>query len=410
MSQSRISTPHAAPKSAAGSPPPAPPQMGDVAPLLFRPVTFRGLTLRNRVVVSPMSTYSAREGFAGDFHLVHLGRFALGGAGLVMTEAIYTDRDGRITPGCGGLWLHAHVEPLRRITDFIHACGAAAGVQLGHSGQSGSSRRPWHGGTPLDEEDNALREERPWTVRSASAAPWDAGWPVPEAIDEAGVERLIDDYRAATRRAIAAGFDVVELHCAHGYLLHAFLSPLTNTRSDRFGGSRENRMRLPLMVAAAVREEWPADRPMFVRISAVDGVDVGWSLEDSVAFARALAQRGVDAVACSSGGMKLPRERQLPARSPGFQVPFASRVRQEAGIATIAVGLVREPAQAESILRNGEADLIALGREMLSDPNWAARAAVAQLGKPGWRFWPEQFRDWLERWSRLSGFGVQRSP
>jgi 2,4-dienoyl-CoA reductase-like NADH-dependent reductase (Old Yellow Enzyme family) len=225
---------------------------------------------------------------------------------------------------------------------------------------------------------------------------------VPHALDETEIDAVVQSHRRAAARARDAGFDVIELHCAHGYLLHTFLSPLTNRRDDRFGGSLENRMRLPLLVAEAIRAEWPLEKAVFVRISAVDGVDVGWTIEDSIVFARALATRGIDAVDCSSGGMKLPREKQIVARAPGFQVPFAARIRREAAVPTIAVGLIREARQAEEILRAEDADLISLGRELLVDPNWPAQAALALMSEAGWQEWPEQFRWWLERRARLT--------
>ena len=293
------------------------------------------------------------------------------------------------------------VAPLKRIVDLLHRHGAAAGIQLGHSGWKGAGQRPWHGNGPLGEADRATRGEEPWPLVSASDTAFDAGFPTPAALDEAGMDRLVADFVDAVGRARQAGFDVVELHCAHGYLLHGFLSPLSNRRDDAFGGSLENRMRFPLSVAEAMREAWPAEKPMFARISAIDGVDYGWSLADSVAFARELKALGVDLVDCSTGGMKLPREHNLAARTPGFQAPFAGGVRREAGIATMAVGLIRDPAQAEAILQAGEADLIALGREMLFDPNWAAKATVALSGEAGWNAWPEAFGWWLQRRARL---------
>jgi 2,4-dienoyl-CoA reductase-like NADH-dependent reductase (Old Yellow Enzyme family) len=369
-------------------------------PLLFEPATFRGVTLRNRIVVSPMAMYSAHDGFADDFHLVHLGRFALGGAALVFIEATAVTEQGRITSGCNGLWLDAQVPALSRITDFLHRFGSAAGIQLAHSGWKGSTRRPWHGGTRLDAEDVTLRGEQAWPIVSVGDEAFDDIAPGPTALTESDLSALIEQYRAATRRAIAAGFDVLEIHAAHGYLLHSFLSPLSNKRDDRYGGGIDNRMRLPLSVVEAVRAEWPADKPLFVRISAVDGIDVGWTVEDSVTFAKALAARGVDLVDCSSGGMKLPRDKNLVARTPGFQVPFAARIRNEAQIATMAVGLILEPKQAEAILASGEADLIAFAREVLANPNFAAQAALELEGASGWTLWSDQFRYWLERRAR----------
>jgi 2,4-dienoyl-CoA reductase-like NADH-dependent reductase (Old Yellow Enzyme family) len=366
-------------------------------PLLFDPISFRNMALRNRIVVSPMAMYSSHDGFADDFHLVHLGRFALGGAGLIFIEATAITAQGRITSGCNGLWLDAQVPQLKRITDFLHRFGSAAGMQLAHSGWKGSTRRPWHGGTRLDEEDVKLRGEQAWPIVSVGDESFDGLAPGPTALTEGDLVALLDQYRAATRRVIAAGFDVLEIHAAHGYLLHSFLSPISNKRDDRYGGSIEGRMRFPLSVVEAVRAEWPADKPLFVRISAVDGVEVGWSIEDSVTFARALAARGVDLVDCSTGGMKLPRDKNLVARTAGFQVPFAARIRREAQIATMAVGLILEPKQAETILEAGEADLVAFAREMLANPNFAVQAALKLEGSSGWDLWSDRYRYWLER-------------
>lgn len=368
--------------------------------LLLQPASLRGVTLRNRVVVSPMSQYSSAEGFVDDFHLVHLGRFALGGAGLVIMEATAVTRQGRSTDGCNGIWMDAHVPGLRRIADFLHAQGAAAGIQLGHGGPKGSTQRPWHGGLSLKAADALERKEFGWPVVSSSDAPFDEGYDTPHALSEAELDVLVDDFRRAARRSREAGFDVVEVHCAHGYLLHSFLSPLLNRRTDRYGGSLENRMRLPLRVVEAVRSETPDQRALTVRISAVDGIDVGWSIHDSVAFAIELRKLGVDAVACSSGGVKLAKGQVLVSREPGFQVPFAEHVRREAGVPTIAVGMIRTARQAEEILQRQQADFIALGREMLVNPNWAAEAALELHGQRGWSLWPEQFRWWLERRAR----------
>ena len=373
---------------------------GETARGLFEPLALRGTTLKNRVVVSPMSMYSSHEGLSDDLHLVHLGRFALGGAGLVIMEATAVNRDGRITHGCNGIWLDAHVPQLKKITDFLRRFGSVAGIQLGHSGPKGAAQRPWHGNGPLGAEDAAQRREYPWTVVSSSPLPFDEGWATPRGLKEADIDELVRDYRGAARRAREAGFDVLELHCAHGYLLHAFLTPLLNRREDEYGGSLENRMRLPLRIVEAVRAEWPEDRPLFVRISAVDGIGVGWSLDDSVVFTKALAARGVDAIACSTGGAKLARGQALVSRARGFQVPFAAHIRRATGVPTIAVGMILEPQQAEDVLRAGDADLIALGREMLFNPNWAAQAALTLRQGDGWKEWPAQYGWWLERRAR----------
>jgi len=376
-------------------------------PLLFTPFCSRGLTLKNRIMVSAMAMYSSSGGFTDDFHLVHLGRFALGGAGLIMTEATAVTEDGRITPGCAGIWLDAQVHNLRRITAFLHKFGAAAGMQLGHSGWKGATRRPWHGGGPLTVEDRKQRDEAPWEIKSPSAEPFTAGWATPHELTQCDLNHLIDAFRRSACRVNDAEFDVIELHCAHGYLLHSFLSPLANHRTDEYGGSLENRMRFPLSVAQVIRQTWPTDKPMFVRISSVDGIDVGWRIEDSVIFAKELRKLGVDAIDCSSGGMNLPRSKQLVSRTPGFQVPFAARIRREAEVPTIAVGLIRDVRQAQAVLENGDADLIALAREALFNPNWAAQAAVELMPESGWNSWPEPFGWWLERRARSSASSRQ---
>ena len=372
-------------------------------PLLFTPLCMRGLTLKNRVMISAMAMYSSSGGFTDDFHLVHLGRFALGGAGLIVTEATAVTEDGRITPGCAGLWLDAQIDNLRRITAFLHKFGAAAGMQLGHSGWKGATRRPWHGGGPLTAEDRKQRDENPWEIKSSSSEPFTSGWARPHELTRRDLDYLVDAFGQSARRANEAEFDVIELHCAHGYLLHSFLSPLANYRSDDYGGTLENRMRFPLRVAQVIRQAWPTEKPMFVRISSVDGIDVGWRIEDSVTFAKELRRLGVDAIDCSSGGMNVPRGKQLVSRAPGFQVPFAARIRREAEIPTIAVGLIRDVRQAQAVLENGDADLIALAREALFNPNWAAQAAVDLMPESGWNTWPEPFGWWLERRARSSG-------
>jgi len=347
-----------------------------------------------------MSMYSSVDGFADDLHLVHLGRFALGGAGLVMMEATAVSPAGRGTSGCNGIWSDAHVGPLRRITDALHRSGSAAGIQLGHSGPKASSQRPWHGGGALTERDAQERNEQPWPVMSSSSQPFDAGWPTPLALGAEDIDGIVEQFRLAARRSKEAGFDVIELHCAHGYLLHAFLSPLLNQRTDEYGGSLENRMRFPLRVVDAIREEFPLSLPIFVRVSSVDGINVGWSVDDSVVFAKELARREIDVVACSSGGAKLGKGQALVSRNPGFQVPFAEQIRKQAQVATIAVGLITEANHAEQILREGQADLIALGREMLFDPNWPLHAALELEGASAWARWPEQSGWWLERRAR----------
>jgi 2,4-dienoyl-CoA reductase-like NADH-dependent reductase (Old Yellow Enzyme family) len=369
-------------------------------PLLLSPIRLRQVTLRNRVVVSPMCMYSAQDGLASDFHFVHLGRFALGGAGLVMVEASAVQAEGRITHGDMGIWNDEQRDALARIARFVADQGAVPGIQLAHAGRKGSMQRPWFGNGPLDAQD-AARGDLPWPILGPVAKPHDEGWLMPKAMTLADIEQLKADFRAAAVRANQAGFKVVELHGAHGYLMHSFLSPLVNRRSDGYGGDMAGRMRLLLEVAQEVRAVWPQDRPLFVRISAVDGVDDGWSLDDSVVLARELKQRGVDVIDCSSGGIGAPATAGSVPRAYGFQSGFAARIKREAQIATMAVGLIVDPRQAQQILANGEADLIAVARQMLQDPNWAvgAQLALKSTEPASARFaaWPEQYGWWLQR-------------
>ena len=365
--------------------------------VLFQPYALRDLTLRNRIVVSPMATYSAEHGFVTDWHVQHIGKLAAGGAGLVFVEQSSVNLQARITHGCLGIWKDEHLEGLRRLTRLIASLGAASAIQVAHSGRKGSSQRPWEGGGPLGDADIAARSEGPWETCAPSAIPFDTGWPTPTAMSTNAIEQVIEDYRAAFIRAREAGFDVCELHCAHGYLMHSFLSPLGNQRTDAYGGDRAGRMRLPLRVAAMMREEWPDHLPCFVRISAVDGLGVGWQIEDSVAFAIELRKLGIDVIDCSSGGFKLPAENNLVARTTGFQLPFSERIRHEAGLPTMGVGLIRTGEQAAIALQDGRADLIALGRELLWNPNWPMQIATEHDEADGWKLMPEQYGWWLRR-------------
>ncbi|KAA0684440.1 NADH:flavin oxidoreductase/NADH oxidase [Azospirillum brasilense] len=368
-------------------------------PLLCRPVALRGTTLRNPIVISPMCQYSAVDGEAGDWHRVHLGRFAMGGAGMVMVEATAVTEQGRITPGDLGLWDDRQIPGLRDIAGTLKALGAVPGIQLGHAGRKAATQRPWQGHGPLAAAD-AARGEPPWPVIGPSPLPVADGWQVPAELDRAGLAALVEAWRTAAARALEAGFEAVELHCAHGYLLHQFLSPLSNRRTDGYGGDPAGRCRFPLEVAMAVRAVWPADRPMFVRISATDWIEGGWTIEDSVAFSRDLRDVGIDVIDCSSGGMTgVSATAAAVPRHPGFQVPFAGRIRREAGIATMAVGLILDGRQAEAILRDGEADLVAIGREALADPNWPLHARQ-QLCDGSFDGWPEQSGWWLARRAR----------
>ena len=343
---------------------------------LFSPLTLRGLTLRNRIVISPMCQYSAADGFSNDFHLVHLGRFAMGGAGLVFTEAVAASAQGRITHGDLGLWDDAQAEGLRRVVQSIQAHGAAAGIQLSHAGRKASMQRPWFGNGPLNEADES-RGDRAWPVVAPSAVKLGPDWLTPEALDLAGLEKVRQEFLAAASRAVMAGFDVLELHCAHGYLLHQFLSPLSNQRNDAYGGSRENRMRFPLEVAGYLRALWPADKPMFVRISAVDNVEGGVRIEDSIDFSQRLAALGIDVVDCSSGGMLGSATASAALTSYGYQVPLAAQIKSMGKVQTMAVGLIVDPHQADAIVANGEADLVAIGRAALDNPNWPYLASKA---------------------------------
>ncbi|MBX6379797.1 MAG: NADPH dehydrogenase NamA [Thermoflavifilum aggregans] len=347
--------------------------------LLFEPFSSRGLQIRNRMMVSPMCQYSSEDGFANDWHLVHLGSRAVGGAGIVCTEATAVSPEGRITPQDLGIWKDEHIPGLRRITDFIKAQGAVPAIQLAHAGRKASTARPWEGGHQLAPENGG------WQTVAPSAIPFREGERPPLALDEKGIEKVIHDFVDAAKRAYKAGFQVIELHAAHGYLLHEFFSPLSNHRTDAYGGPRENRARLLLQVTEAVRQVWPDEYPLFVRLSCTDWVEDGVQIEDCVWLAKELKARGVDLIDCSSGGL-VPYA-QVPAE-PGYQVPFAERIRSEAGIATGAVGLITEARQAEEILQNQQADLIIMARQMLRDPYFALHAAI-EMGKdiP----WPVQY-------------------
>lgn len=346
---------------------------------LFDPLILRDLRLRNRIAVSPMCMYSSTDGFATDWHVVHLGSRAVGGAGLVLTEATAVSPEGRISPQDLGIWSDAHVPMLARIVAFLQAQGAAAGIQLAHAGRKASTAAPWDGGGPVGTDQGG------WTPVGPSAEPFAAGYPVPTALDAAGIAAVVADFQAAALRAREAGFQVVEIHAAHGYLLHSFLSPIANRREDAYGGSFDNRIRLLLQVTEAVRQVWPDGLPVFVRVSATDWLDGGWDLEQTVALSRRLQTAGVDLVDCSSGGIALGATIPVGA---GYQVPLAAAVKDQVGIATGAVGLIQAPEQADQIVRTGQADLVLLARAMLRDPYWPLHAAQA-LGVDA--PWPPQY-------------------
>jgi 2,4-dienoyl-CoA reductase-like NADH-dependent reductase (Old Yellow Enzyme family) len=354
---------------------------------LLSPLTIRGITFRNRIVVSPMCQYCAEEGLASDWHLVHLGSRAVGGAAAVFVEATAVTRDGRITPGDMGIWGEEHIEPLARIARFVCSQGALPAIQLAHAGRKASCEVPWKGGRRIKSADGG------WPVVAPSTLPFYDRDPPSIALDAAGIEGVVAAFEAATRRALAAGFQVIEIHSAHGYLLHEFLSPLANNRQDEYGGSLENRMRLPLRVAERLRRIVPEELPLFIRISATDWVDGGWDIEQSVVFARELKKLGVDLVDCSSGAIA---PNVLIPTGKGYQVPFARRIRGDAGIRTGAVGMITEPEHANEIVTGGDADLVFLAREMLREPYWALKAEAALGAEPTW---PLQY-----------GYAVKRRP
>src|SRR3982074_3917622 len=340
---------------------------------LFDPLAIRDITFANRVFVSPMCQYSSTDGFASDWHFVHLGSRAVGGAGLVLTEATAVCREGRIGPQDLGMWKEEHVEPLARIVRFIHEQGSIAGMQLAHAGRKASTRRPWEGSGAIPEAEGGWKK-----VVAPSAVPFADTYPMPQALTLDGIQEVVAAFAAAARRACQAGFRVIEIHAAHGYLIHEFLSPLSNRREDDYGGSFENRTRLCREVVAAVRSSWPKELPLFVRISATDWVVGGWDIGDSVKLAAQLKQMGVDLIDCSSGG-NVPHA-EIPV-GPGYQVAFAERIRHEAEILTGAVGMITSPVQAEHIIRTEQADAVIMAREFLRDPYWALRAA-RELGQP----------------------------
>jgi 2,4-dienoyl-CoA reductase-like NADH-dependent reductase (Old Yellow Enzyme family) len=348
----------------------------DPNPHLFRPATFRSVTARNRIVVSPMCQYSATDGVPNDWHFQHLGCRAVGGAGIVFAEATNVEARGRITPYCTGLWNDEQRDAFARIVRFVKAQGAVAGIQLGHAGRKGSSARPWEGGKGLSPAQGG------WPIIAPSAIPFSESHPVPQEMDEKAIAATVATFATAARRAREAKFDVIELHGAHGYLISTFLSPITNRRNDRYGGSFENRVRFLLEVVDAVRSEWPEERPLFVRISSTDWIEGGWDLESSVKLAQRLKAGGkVDLIDCSSGGVD---PRQKVNAFPGYQAPFAAAIRSRAGIATGAVGLISSPDMAEQIVASGQADLVVMARALLNDPYWPLHAAKALKAKIPW--------------------------
>jgi 2,4-dienoyl-CoA reductase-like NADH-dependent reductase (Old Yellow Enzyme family) len=335
-------------------------------PPLFTPIAIRGITFRNRIAVSPMCQYSSNDGFANDWHLVHLGSRAAGGAALVFTEATAVEARGRISPSDLGIWKDEHIGNLSRIAAFVKSQGAVPGMQIAHAGRKASVRVPWEGGAPIPLDQGG------WQTVAPSAIPFRHGDPAPAELRRGEIRNIVDAFAAAARRARTAGFEVLEIHGAHGYLINEFLSPVSNHRTDDYGGSFENRIRFALEIAEAVRRGWPDHLPLFMRISATDWTEGGWTLDDSVALALRVRDRGVDLIDCSSGGNVVDAKIQL---GPGYQVPFAERIRRETGILTGAVGMITDVRQAEEILQAGRADLILMAREFLRDPYWPLHAA-----------------------------------
>ncbi|QRR01103.1 NADPH dehydrogenase NamA [Dyadobacter sandarakinus] len=350
-----------------------------MASLLFEPFQLKDIQLKNRIVVSPMCMYSSEDGFANDWHLVHLGSRAVGGAGLIITESTAVSPEGRISPQDLGIWKDEHIEKLRQITSFIAAQGTVPGIQLGHAGRKASTYPAWkgRGQVPLDQGG--------WKTQGASAIPFHANEDAPEPLDDAGIRKVVADFAAAATRAQQAGFKVVEIHAAHGYLIHQFLSPLSNQREDAYGGSFENRIRLLLEVVEGIQQVWPENLPLIVRISATDWAEGGWNIDDSSRLSQILKDKGVSLIDVSSGGLAAHQKISV---GPSYQVPFSAQIRRETGIATGAVGLITDTQQAETILANGEADLIIMARELLRDPYFPLHAA-SELGED--IQWPVQY-------------------
>ncbi|HET9695285.1 MAG TPA: NADH:flavin oxidoreductase/NADH oxidase [Terriglobales bacterium] len=354
-------------------------------PSLFDSLTLRSVELRNRVIVSPMCQYSSEDGFASDWHLVHIGSRAVGGAGLIITEAAAVTPEGRISPADLGIWKDEHIEKLACIAKFVKAQGCAIGIQLAHAGRKASTAQPWKGGKPIPPEEGG------WSpILAPSPIPFNDGYQVPREMSKRDIVGCVSAFREAARRSLNAGLEVIELHAAHGYLLHEFLSPLSNHRTDEYGGSYENRIRFVLEVTKAVRDEWPESLPLFVRISSTDWAEGGWDIEQSIELSRRLKTLGVDLIDCSSGG-NVPHVK-IPL-GPGYQTQFAERIRKEANVPTGAVGLITSPQQADHIVRSGQADAVLLAREFLRHPYWPLKAAKALGVKIGWPVQYERARD-----------------
>jgi len=368
---------------------------------LFQPYQLRDIHFKNRLVVSPMSQYRAENGFANDWHMVHLGRFALGGAGLVFVEATAVEERGRRTPGDLGIWDDSQIKELKRITSFLETEGSVPGIQLAHAGRKASERRPWHNEQPLDAEDYELRSEKSWSAIAPSPVPYADGWPDPTEMSVDDIEEVIKTFGEAARRSKEAGFKVIEVYAAHGFLVHQFLSPLTNQRIDDWGGCDSNRRRFAIEVARSIRKHWPEKYPLIFRLSATDWIDGGIEIEGAIETAKCLSNEGVDMIDCSTGGIGGKDRPSRMVISQGFQVEFAKRIKEEAHIATMAVGFLWDPQFCEGIVKNNEADMVALARELLDDPNWPLRAASQLECDPDYQLWPVESGWWLQKRERL---------
>ncbi len=368
-------------------------------PLLFQPVSIKSMTARNRIVVPPLCQYSAQDGVANDWHLVHCGSYARGGAGIIFVEASGVEERGRITHGCLGIWRDEQGEAMKPLVNIMKRHGAVPGLQIAHAGRKAATQRPWDGLGALNDEDIA-RGEVPWEVVGPSPIPADEGWLVPRQLAEDEIADIVTAFGQGAARAHAAGFEALEIHGAHGYLIQSFLSPLSNKRRDGYGDDLAGRMRLALEVTREVRRQWPEDKPLFFRISSVDGSEDGWQLADSIALAKELKTLDVDCIDCSSGGNAASATVNLIPRGLGFQVPYAAAVKAEAAIMSMAVGLILDGVQAEAILQAGDADLIAVGREIMYNPFWAVQAAQDLGIDPNFEMWPAQYGWWLEKRER----------
>ena len=367
-------------------------------PLLFQPIKIRDVTLKNKVVVAPMHQYAAVKGYPTDWHLMNAGRFAAGGAGLVFIESTKVERRGCGTAGDMGLWDDSYTEHFRRLADFIRSQNSVPAIQLGHSGRKARRFRPWEGGAPLTEE-GAIKagvyDWDDWELVAPSAIGSSETEPIPRALSFGEIQKTIENWSEAARRANEAGFEVLEIHAAHGYLLHQFLSPKANLRTDEYGGSESKRMRLPLEIAEAVRANWPEDKPLFIRLSVED--DAGWGPDESVRFSKLVRAKGVDVIDCSSGGMRGSPVLSAGPVGYGYQVPYAEKIRKETDLMSMAVGLIVHAEQAEEILQSGRADLIAIAREFLHNPNWALDAALKLGVEDAFKVTPPAYDYWLEK-------------